>query len=133
MAKPNASGPFDDSVEMRQRRMGLLLPEGGINQKALETIASVYSGLLFDCLCDNSIGVEQVFQICNNLINLKDCGETRRIFLAICIQYDAAILPLPDPMWWIAGNDEMVAIYVRAFLQHLAELVDMTPRSEKES
>ncbi len=122
--------PFDDSAATRLARMGLIKPDGSQNEDALEVLARVYAALFFDRLCDSFADFEQMTLICEGLIKQQEAKDPRQKMLSICLQYDALHLTLPDPVWWIIGNEQLVAVYVQAFLQHLARIAgnasDMT-------
>ena len=111
------AGPFDDSARARQVRMGLLDTEGRANQDAVAVMARVYAGLLFDDLCESSPDMEHVYTICDRFEELRGTGDAQQILLYICLQYDALLRPLPEPIWWIVGNSALVEPFCESFVR----------------
>ncbi len=120
--------PFDDSAITRLARMGLCMPDGTPNEGALETLAQVYAALFFESLCDMSIDLVSAIQLCKKLAGLQQSDDIRHTLISICLQYDAMLCSLPDPVWWITGNEDMVKVYIRAFLHHLETLISTFPK-----
>ena len=112
-------GPFDDSALDKQLRMGLIGENGGPNVDALSVLGRVYAGLFFESLSDAGNGMEKVFGICERIIETVKKEDIKQALLAICVQYDAIIRPLPEPLWWIVGNQELTGPFVRAFAKSL--------------
>ena len=115
------AGPFDDSARARQARMGLLDTEGRADQDAVAVMARVYAGLLFDDLCESSPDMEHVCAICDRFEELRGTGDAQQILLYICLQYDALLRPLPEPIWWIVGNSALVEPFCESFVRRLRE------------
>lgn len=115
------AGPFDDSARARQTRMGLLDTEGRADQDAVAVMARVYAGLLFDDLCESSPDMEHVCAICDRFEELRGTGDAQQILLYICLQYDALLRPLPEPIWWIVGNSALVEPFCESFVRRLRE------------
>ena len=111
--------PFDDSAIIRLAQMGLCMPDGTPNEGALDTIAQVYAALFFENLCETSADPVSAIQLCMKLVGLQESDDIRHTLLSICLHYDAMLRPLPDPVWWITGKEDMIKIYIRAFLHHL--------------
>jgi hypothetical protein len=119
----HASSPFDDSAIDHHRRMGLIREDGKVNIPAVTALAHVYAGLFFDALCDDCDEYETVFKICRTLIDLAHTTQPKRILLALCTEYDAMRRPLPEPIWWISGSNEIVPLFMRSFLHWLEKLL----------
>lgn len=116
--------PFDDSAHERQKRMGLLTSDGQPSTVNIEAFCTLYAGLFFDDLCDCCGDFNAAIAICRNLIVLSQREEPRRMLLAISVQYDTMQRSLPDPIWWIAGNQMLVDAFTQGFSQRLQLLVD---------
>lgn len=115
--------PFDDSAPERLRRMGLLNEDGKPDRNALETAAHIYAGALYDALCDYHNDMDQVNRACHNLIEHSGSEDPKAAFLAICSAYDAIYLDLPEPVWWTAGNLEVVTLFSKQFASCLKEIM----------
>lgn len=114
-------GPFDDSAPERLKRMGLLSPEGAPDRDSLAVAARLYAGLFYDALCDFHSDMEQVSAVCRELTERADTADPRLPFLDICAAYDALYVPIPEPIWWMSGNLELVAEFSAGFVRRLAE------------
>lgn len=115
--------PFDDSAPERLRRMGLLNADGKPDRNALETAAHIYAGALYDALCDYHNDMDQVNRACQNLIEHSGSEDPKAAFLAICSAYDAIYLDLPEPVWWTAGNLEVVTLFSKQFASCLKKIM----------
>lgn len=118
---PMIPGPFDDSARARQIRMGLLDTAGKPDLEAVAVLARVYAGLMFDDLCETSPSLEEVYAICDRFETLRRDGDTRKMLLYICVQYDGMLRALPEPIWWIVGNAALVQPFVECFGARIAE------------
>lgn len=113
--------PFDDSDAERLRRMGLLTESGAPDRDAAAVAAHLYAGLFYDSLCDFHSDMGGVTAVCRELLEYVGMKDPRRPFLAICSAYDAIYCALPDVMWWIAGNLQLVSCFTDDFIKCLAE------------
>ncbi len=110
--------PFDPSARTRLQRAGLLTGDGVPNELAIITLANSYAGLFYDELCDNCAAYESVLAIKNQLLIAQHNNTPpRSLFLHLCFHYDSICKPLPDPMWWMAGNDGAIACFVQAYIE----------------
>lgn len=128
---PMMPGPFDDTAQARQKRMGLIDDSGRPDQVALAAMARVYAGLMFDDLCESSPDMERVYAVCERFKSLAGAGETRKTMIFICLQYDGMLRPLPDPIWWIAGSDALLVPFVETFVHCIAEYAQYPDDSGK--
>lgn len=115
--------PFDDSANTKLLRMGLIQRDGAANGVALSALARVYAGLFFESLCDFHNDMESSFQICADLVELSAKANYHELLLAICMQYDSMRISLPEPVWWISGNDDLLPVYVIRFADCLKEFI----------
>ena len=108
--------PFGDSATTRLERMGITDACGKPNSEILPVFAGIFSALFYeqsmDCYSDPTV----ITSIANSLSALNDRQGYEQMFVFLCLQYDAIHLPIPDPIWWIAGNTEVV----REFMCHFA-------------
>ncbi|WP_455582548.1 hypothetical protein [Dysosmobacter sp.] len=116
--------PFDRGALIRQKRMGLLREDGCPDKGAAAAMARLYAGLFYDCVMDFYKDQTVAFSVCNNLAKTPSETGTKDRFLSICSAYDGIYHDLPEPMWWIAGNLELVACFTENFICRLAELME---------
>lgn len=119
----NLCTPFDDSAPRRLQRMGLLTAEGIPNQEALAVIERLYAGLFYDALCDASDDVDNIIAVCGEMSEQIGSRNPRQSFLKICLAYDAISLSIPEPVWWMAGNMELIAHFSVGFVKQLTDLL----------
>ena len=113
--------PFDDSAPERLRRMGLLTAEGKPDYDALAVISRLYAGLFYDDLLDFYSDMTSVNHVCRELMERIGAEDPRLPFLSICSAYDAIYHTLPEPVWWMAGDLELVNQFSHGFLRRLSE------------
>lgn len=116
-----ATGPFDDSAIARQKRMGLLAEDGRPDEDAISVMSRIYAGLFYDDLCDASDGYDHVVAVCDSLIDMLPGSNSKRVLVAVCTEYDGMLRPIPEPVWWIAGNAALVTPFVEGFVSRLRE------------
>ena len=109
----NLCNPFDDSAPERLRHMGLLTAEGAPEEDALAVIERLYAGLFYDAL----------FDFYDDLAERLGTENPRRSFLNICSAYDAIYLAIPEPVWWMAGNLDLIAHFSAGFIKRLTDLL----------
>ena len=107
----------------RQQHMGLLRKDGTVDKSAIRTIAKALAGMMFDDLCEYADRDGGMLSTIARLTQLRERTSPRDLFLAICMVYDEMRRPLPDLIWWIAGNDEIVPIFVDSFVQSLSQIL----------
>ena len=122
-SKMNYPSPFDDSAVSRQKRMGVLTSDGKADINTIHTLAHVYAALFFERLCDSSADMEECLSLCEGLSKKLRAGKSRQLLLAICVQYDALLQPLPEPIWWSVGNPEIIEPFVKEFVRQLGLFV----------
>lgn len=115
--------PFDDGAVQRLFRMGLTLENGQPDRDAVAAVACMFAGQHFDDLCDFYQDLDAIRDTIQRLAEEAENAPSKRRFLLLCLQYDAIYHPLPDPMWWLSGNPELVDLFSTGFLAHLEQLV----------
>lgn len=119
----NLCNPFDDSAPERLRHMGLLTAEGAPEQDSLTVVEQLYAGLFYDALCDYYDDMAVVTATCRELAERLGTENPRQSFLRICSAYDAIYLAIPEPVWWIAGNLDLVTHFSVGFIKRLTDLL----------
>ena len=123
--KQDYSSPFDDTAYSRQRRMGLIRADGTPNTEAVSIMAQIYAALFFESLCDAYDDMGSSLRICGRLADLSEKENYRELLIALCLEYDALRICLPEPVWWIVGNDELVNEYVMEFTNSLKGFIQL--------
>ena len=123
LMKRNLCTPFDDSAPERLRHMGLLTAEGLPERDVLAVIERLYAGLFYDVLCDFYDDMDSVCAVCRKLAEQIGTEDPKHSFLKICSTYDALYLSIPEPVWWIAGNLELTALFSEGFVKRLTDLL----------
>lgn len=111
--------PFDGSAEARLSHMGLLDRKGHLDKSAMQVFTCIFSGLFFDDLCDFYDDQEKLQAIFLMFQELAERRDHQRMFLLLSLQYDYLRKPLPDPVWWLSGCSEAVALFMSGFLAQL--------------
>ena len=119
---PQIISPFDPAASIRLRRMGLLTEDHQVNNSIVEAISVVQAGLLFSQIFDSCGDWEGAIKVCRRITAQASQVTDRQVLLIISIQYDAIAKPIPEVIWWISGNDALLAPFVRGFVYHLNEL-----------
>ena len=104
--------------------MGLLTGDNKPEQDALAVVARLYAGLLFDDMCDFYNDMRSVTSVCRELLKHLNSDAPSVLFFYICSAYDDMNQALPEPIWWIAGNREVVSQFTRAFIRRLSEFTE---------
>jgi hypothetical protein len=128
---PRAPNPFDESAEARLINMGVIGIDGEISQQVISVFADVFSGLFFDDLCDFCDDPGDIAKYCGILNDLFAEGDSRRVYLVLSVLYDRMGKPLPDPVWWLAGNAAAVDTFVLHFVPGLRRLADHNAGNRK--
>ena len=115
--------PFDDSAPARLARMGIATPDGKPNTATFPVFAGIFSAHFYEQSLDCYGNPAIVSSVAISLSALIERGEYEQMFMFLCLQYDAMLQPIPDPVWWIAGNAEVVREFMEIFTVRLCELV----------
>lgn len=95
-------------------------------------LPTFFAASLFDDLCDTHEDQRQISQIMSAFRELGTRQDAKHIFLMISLQYDTLRKPLPDPVWWLAGNVPALTRFSLGFAEYLLQLADDMEKSEKE-
>ena len=113
--------PLGGSTSGRLRRMGLLTAEGRPDRDALAVVSRLYAGQFYEDLCDFYSDADSANIVCLELEEHIGSEDPRLPFLYICSAYDAMCRALPDPIWWMAGDLELVEQFSHSFIRRLSE------------
>jgi hypothetical protein len=105
--------------------MGLANGDGKISETAISVFAEVFSGLFYDDVC-YCCGSQEIQELCGNLKEICENGDCRRAYLFLSLCHDRMRKPLPDPIWWLAGNPAAVEAFMKCFVLRLGRLVEQT-------
>lgn len=104
--------PFDGSVQTRLIRMGVLDKDGQIDNKKMSAFAEIFASLFFDDLCDFYDDMKNLMTVSKAFRELYAKRDYQHMYLLILIQYDYIRKPLPDPIWWLAGDNTVVQAFI---------------------
>ena len=107
--------PFNETAKTRLANMNII-KDGQINQAAISTFADVFTGLFFDDICDFYNDAQNISAIYETFVSFYEKANYRQMYLFFSIQYDYIRKPLPDPVWWIAGNSDVVEEFMKLFM-----------------
>jgi len=117
-----APDPFDGSAHVRLKHMGLLDKECRVRTQAMTAFSSIFTGLFFDDLCDYG-NPGDMLTIYETFKTLSKKGDYQHMYLLLSILYDYMRKPLPDPVWWLAGNSEAVTAFMATFIKGYESLM----------
>ena len=113
MRLPN---PFDESARARLARMGVINEDGNIIQDVMPVFAAVFAGLFFDDACDFYSDKENLLTVYKTFTEFHKREDYQHMYLFFSIQYDYIRKPIPDPVWWLAGNEAAVKEFMTHFM-----------------
>ena len=115
--------PFDGSARMRLEHMGLIDSDSVFIDGAMDIFAGIFTGLFFDDLCDFFESSDDLHTIFEAFTALYKKGDYHSMYLLMSIQYDYMRKPLPDPVWWLAGDSAAVKGFMTLFIKRLNRLM----------
>lgn len=115
--------PFDGSARMRLEHMGLIDDKGALIDSAMTVFADIFTGLFFDDLCDFHDDAANLLTIFKTFKVLFQKEDYQTMFLLISIQYDYMGKPLPDPVWWLAGDSLAIKAFMTLFMARYKRLM----------
>ena len=114
--------PFDESARARLVNMGLVDRSGILIDTAMTAFAEIFTGLFYDDLCEFS-NTEDMLTIFETFTALYKKEDYQHMYLFMSIQYDYMRKPLPDPVWWLAGNSAAVKEFMTLFMARYEKLM----------
>ena len=117
--------PFDATAICRVRRMGLIADTGLPDQDMIMSLSRVYAGQLFDDYCDFFQDADCAQEILKQFVSEAEEADPKERFIRICLQYDTVYQSLPDPVWWISGNADLVELFSAGFVGRMKQLLEV--------
>lgn len=115
--------PFDGSAQTRLIRMGVLDKDGQLDMEVMSVFAGIFAGLFFDDLCDFFDDEKDLLTIYALFRELYAKQDYQHMYLFMAIQYDNIRKPLPDPIWWLAGDNTAVKEFMNLFIDRYERFV----------
>lgn len=116
---PIHADPFNSAAPARLIRMGILKEDGSIDDTVVDVFAKGYAGLFFDALYDFYDEKATVASTLNLFAEFRQRNDYFHMYLYLSLCYDNMGSTLPDPIWWIAGQEEIIVRFMTAFLKYL--------------
>jgi hypothetical protein len=104
--------------------MGLLTPDGKPDPYILPVFAGIFCAQFFDDMLETHDDRRVIRVACQIFGELRARREYEDMLVFLCIQYDAMRRTLPDPVWHISGNRELIRAFMDSFASRLAELAE---------
>lgn len=124
--------PFDGSAPVRLARMGLLLKDGSPDERAMALFIRIFAGAFFDELWDFYDDPRQIDAVLSAFAELAEREDPKRLFLLLSLQYDTMRKPMPEPVWWLAGDMELLRAFTLGFAAYLMKLIAQVEQEKKE-
>jgi hypothetical protein len=115
--------PFDGSARERLEHMGIVDSGGALIDSAMPVFADIFTGLFFDDLCDFHDKADDLLTIYEAFQTLFRKKDYQHMYLLMSIQYDYIRKPLPDPVWWLAGDSAAVKAFMALFIERYQSLM----------
>jgi hypothetical protein len=90
---------------------------------AMPVFADIFTGLFFDDLCDFHDKADDLLTIYETFQALFRKKDYQHMYLLMSIQYDYIRKPLPDPVWWLAGDSAAVKLFMTLFVERYERLM----------
>lgn len=117
------TSPFDTSARSRLRHMGVIDEKDKVDSAVMPVFAGIFSGLFFDDFCDHFYDPKDLWTIYHIFMQLFERKDYEHMYLFISIQYDSMRKPMPDPVWWLAGNKAAVKEFMGYFIHELSRFM----------
>ena len=121
--KVHTPDPFDGSVRIRLEHMGIIDKDGEVADGAMAVFASIFTGLFFDDLCELFERNEDMLTVYEAFAALHKKDDPHSMYLLLSVQYDYMRKPLPDPVWWLAGDSAAVRAFMKLFINNYEHLM----------
>ena len=105
--------------------MGLIADTGLPDQDMIMSLSRIYAGQLFDDYCDFFQDADCAQEIHKQFVSEAEEADPKERFIRICLQYDTVYQSLPDPVWWISGNADLVELFSAGFVGRMKQLLEV--------
>ena len=116
--------PFNNAAPARLIRMGILNNDKEINRENLKVISTLFAGLFFDELYDWYDDCDAIFSIYSMFSELHEREDYHHLYLYLSVCYDQIGKTLPEPVWWIAGQEQIIILFMEFFFQYFSSLMN---------
>jgi hypothetical protein len=117
LLRTQARGPFDSAARNRIERMRLIDDDNHINTVVMNVFSDIFVGTFYDDLQDHYSDTRELRAIYETFKALYRQKDYRHMYLFMSIQYDYMRQPLPDPVWWLAGDNELIHAFMRMLIE----------------
>jgi len=115
--------PFHESAKTRLVHMSVINQKSQINQATISTFADIFTGLFFDDICGFYSDAKDLLPIYENFAAFYEKEDYQHMYLYFSIQYDYIRKPLPEAVWWLAGNSEVVKEFMTLFIVRFKKIM----------
>ena len=115
--------PFDGSARERLKHMGLIDSKENLRMREMIVFARIFTGQFFDDLNEFLESTGDMITVYETFKALYQKEDFQRMFLLLSIQYDYMRKPLPDPVWWLAGDSEAIMAFMIYFMPRFEKLM----------
>ena len=122
--------PFDGSVPVCLRRIGLVDADGRADCDALSGFARIFANQFYADLCDGCPDHAEVQELLAQLFGAAESAGPKQKSMMICLQYDSIYRYLPELILWLNRQPEAAELFSNSFLARLKWLEE---KVEKES
>ena len=117
-----APDPFDGTAHTRLKHMGIIDDAGQVRIQAMTIFTRIFTGLFYDDLRDVH-DIDDLLTIYDTFKAIYEKEDYHHMYLLMSIQYDYMGKPLPDPVWWLAGDSEAVMAFMVMFVNAFERLM----------
>jgi len=82
----------------------------------MNVFADIFTGLFYEDLCD-FYDTDDFLTIYETFSALHKKEDYQHMYLLMSIQYDYMRKPLPDPVWWLAGDSAAVKTFMTLLIE----------------
>jgi len=117
--------PFDGTARARLEHMGLYDYSGQMRTNTMLVFANIFTGQFFDDLNECHGSAANMLSIYEAFRALYEKEDYQHMYLMMSVQYDYISKPLPDPVWWIAGDPDAVTAFMAHFIRRYEHLMEI--------
>ena len=118
-----ATDPFDSSARERLKYITLLGSDGSVRMMHTMIFSLIYAAVFYDDIRGFHGKAEDMVTVFETFKALADKEAYGHMYLLLSIQYDYMRKPLPDPVWWLAGESELIMAFMINFVHGLEHLM----------